>query len=348
MSRLIVKNLPKNASESKLRSLFSEKGTITDIQLKFKDGKFRQFAFVGYENSESAQDAVNFFNDTFIGTNKVKVEICATLEAKKSEDVIAKKSTFENTKELKKATIDDVLNEYKDDVQFQEFMKTNAKDKLQWENDLGIVKDNNQAEGEKEETSTSKLADLKISDKDYKKKLMGDSTEDDEEIKESKNSLKLYTVKIRNIPKKIKREELKKFFRPSKAHSIRIPKNQLYACAYVGFKLERDMKRALLKDKSFLRGKQVHVYEFTNKIEEEICKKNVKNSRWQEQEEKLRSEENICDSGKLFFRNLPYTATEDDVQKLFEKFGSVSEVNVPIDSVSRKNKVFFLFILRLI
>jgi multiple RNA-binding domain-containing protein 1 len=63
------------------------------------------------------------------------------------------------------------------------------------------------------------------------------------------------------------------------------------------------------------------------------------NPRWEQQQDQLKNEEAICDSGKLFFRNLAYTVTEDDVQKLFEKYGTVVEVNIPIDSVSRKIKV---------
>lgn len=369
MSRLIVKNLPKVVSEQKLRSLFSQKGTITDVQLKYKDGKFRQFAFIGYENEESAQEAVKFFNDTFVGTSKIRVEVCATLgdESKpKSWSKYAKDSTAykkkekvktssgdedtEQVVEKKKSTsekIDEMFGEYKDDPEFQEFMKANAKDKLAWENDFGINEKKNEGEpaGEAEESEddiSKKLANQEISDTDYLKQLMGTSAASSTsslEKKSDKNQIMLYTVKIRNIPKKIKRDELKKFFRPSKAHSIRLPKNQVFACAYVGFKLERDMKRALTKDKSFLKGKQVHVYEFNDKKEDDVEKRRI-NPRWQEQEEKLMNEESICDSGKLFFRNLPYTVTEDDVQKVFEKYGSIVEINVPIDTTTRKIKVY--------
>lgn len=371
MSRLIVKNLPKVVSEQKLRSLFSQKGTITDVQLKYKDGKFRQFAFIGYENDESAQEAVKFFNDTFVGTSKIRVEVCATLgdeskpkswskyakdsTAYKKKEKVKKSSGDEDTEQVvekKKSTsekIDEMFGDYKDDPEFQEFMKANAKDKLAWENDFGIneKKDEGEPAGEAEESEddiSKKLANQEISDTDYLKQLMGTSAASSTsslEKKSDKNQIKLYTVKIRNIPKKIKRDELKKFFRPSKAHSIRLPKNQVFACAYVGFKLERDMKRALTKDKSFLKGKQVHVYEFNDKKEDDVEKRRI-NPRWQEQEEKLMNEESICDSGKLFFRNLPYTVTEDDVQKVFEKYGSIVEINVPIDTTTRKIKVYTL------
>lgn len=370
MSRIIVKNLPKVVSEQKLQSLFAQKGTITDIQLKYKDGKFRQFAFIGYLEEKSGQEAKDFFNNTFIGTNKVIVELCAVLgdeskpqswskHAKDSETSKKKEKNklFEKHdpavvvhEEKPKSTsdkIDELLSNYKEDPQFQEFMRAHAKDKLEWENDFGILNNKKTLllEMTPENDTSSKLANLEISDQDYMKHMKGESSL--KEPESNKNPLQLFTVKIRNIPKKMKRDDLKKFFRPSKAHSVRLPKNQAFACAYVGFKLERDMKRALLKDKSFLKGKQVHVYEFNSKSNEEEGSSNKKhslNSRWQEQEDKLKSEENIGDSGKLFFRNLSYTSvTEDDIQKLFEKYGSIVDINVPIDATTRKMKVIKLF-----
>lgn len=358
MSRLIVKNLPKVVNEQKLRKLFEQKGAVTDVQLKYKDGKFRQFGFIGYENEGSAQEAVNYFNDTFFGTSKIKVEVCAALGdeskpkswskyAKDSESFNKKnkkskepeKDSAENkTSKIKK--IDAIINEYKEDPEFQEFMNSHSKNKLIWENDVNTGAKVDESEKQEEESNDdAKLANQEISDAEYMMKLMStsDKLEPISFEKKTKNLLKLYTIKVRNIPKKLKREELKKFFRPSKAHSVRIPKNSNFG--YVGFKLERDMKRALSKDKSFLKGKQLHIYEFTHQKEESEVKSSKINSRWQEQEEKLKGEEDICESGKLFFRNLPYTVTEDDVQTVFEKYGSVVEVNVPIDPTTRKLKV---------
>ena len=106
MSRLIVKNLPKKVSnlcrlilredfgkttykiltylfqvtEKRIKDLFGEKGTVTDVQLKYtEDGKFRRFAFVGYKTEEEAAEALNFFNNTCIDTSRIAVEHCAGL-----------------------------------------------------------------------------------------------------------------------------------------------------------------------------------------------------------------------------------------------------------------------------
>jgi len=63
-----------------LKELFSQKGIVTDVQLKYtKDGKFRQFAFIGYKSEEQAKLAQSYFNQTFIDTCKICVEQCANL-----------------------------------------------------------------------------------------------------------------------------------------------------------------------------------------------------------------------------------------------------------------------------
>jgi len=63
-----------------LRETFSQKGVITDVQLKFtKEGKFRHFAFVGYQNEEEAKSAQDYFDNTFLHSLRIKVEQCNEL-----------------------------------------------------------------------------------------------------------------------------------------------------------------------------------------------------------------------------------------------------------------------------
>lgn len=64
----------------KLHEIFSEKGIVTDVQLKHtKDGKFRHFGFVGFKTEEDAQNALEYFNNSCIKASRIKVEICAGL-----------------------------------------------------------------------------------------------------------------------------------------------------------------------------------------------------------------------------------------------------------------------------
>jgi multiple RNA-binding domain-containing protein 1 len=84
-TRIIIKNLPHNITPTRLKSHFSSSqsgttyfaGTVTDAKLVTdpKSGKSRGFAFVGYKTPEEAQNAVEWFNGTFVDMRKVSVEI---------------------------------------------------------------------------------------------------------------------------------------------------------------------------------------------------------------------------------------------------------------------------------
>lgn len=60
-----------------------------------------------------------------------------------------------------------------------------------------------------------------------------------------------FTVKLRGLAYKHVKKHIKQFFRPIKVASIRIPP-KIKGIAYVGFKTEQAMKKALMKNKSFL------------------------------------------------------------------------------------------------
>lgn len=61
----------------------------------------------------------------------------------------------------------------------------------------------------------------------------------------------LFTVVVRGLGYKHVKKHIKQFFRPVKAASIRTPP-KIKGIAYVGFKTEQAMKKALMKNKSFL------------------------------------------------------------------------------------------------
>lgn len=47
---------------------------MTDVKLKHtKDGKFRQFGFIGFKTVEEANKAIDYFNNTFIDASRIVV-----------------------------------------------------------------------------------------------------------------------------------------------------------------------------------------------------------------------------------------------------------------------------------
>lgn len=372
-----------------MRELFSEKGKVTDVQLKYtKDGVFRQFAFVGYESEGDAAAAVEHFNNTCLQTSRLKVEVCAALgsgekprawskystettadeEAKRKELAEAAAKAEKSNKKNKDERIGELFAEHKSDPNFIEFMKVHAKGADIWDNDLGLleaddeppvglkpakakpVQEDDHSEDEDDEQEgeeTVKMADMDISDSEYLKSLTNKAEKSS--TPSTKKVTDLFTIKIREIPFKTKRQDIIKFFKPLKPFSIRLP-TKIHGFCYVGFKTEREFKKAMLKNRSFLSGKQVLLTDFTEKnkqsadaVREEPKadeKKTAKNSKWQKQEDALKNEEDISESGKIFFRNLAYTVNDEQIQQLFETYGPVADCSLPIDPTTRKIKGF--------
>ncbi|KAK4315251.1 hypothetical protein Pmani_013522 [Petrolisthes manimaculis] len=83
MSRLIVKNLPKQIKEDDIRKHFGQSGNITDIKLVYKDGEFRRYGFIGYEKEDEADEACKYFHKTFIKQSRITVEMCHGIGSEK-------------------------------------------------------------------------------------------------------------------------------------------------------------------------------------------------------------------------------------------------------------------------
>ncbi len=375
MSRLIVKNLPPKTSEEKFRQSFSAHGLITDVQLKYtKDGKFRNFAFIGYKSEEDAQRAQKFFNNSYFGAAKIQVDFCANLgdaeskprawskyakdssaykkmhqddeDSPKEKSEKAKRKEKKKLKAQKQIEVDALMAKYKDDTKFQEFLRVQRRSSSEtWNNDaiLAVGKQytdeqdqvDNQEDSEDEEGRNAD--DKKLSDLDYLKSKGLKKMEIKDDVPKEKKIF--FTVKLENLPCTVKKKDVKQFFGPNVGiKSIRVPRN-IKGIAYVGFGTEQQRKAALKKDKSFIGKTQVHVR--TYDVDQKQAEISARESKWKQQEETLANlDETIGQSGRLFIRNLSYSVTEDDIESLFKAYGPLAEVNVPIDKMTKQVKGF--------
>ena len=165
MSRLIIKNLPDNIRESRLRELFTSRGgELTDLKLCYtKNGKFRKFAFIGFREDQDAQRAMKYLDKSFVDTSKIQVELCKnvgdTMETpwskyskesmayqrkmKKVEDRkrrIARlqgKTEIKEKRKIKKTNkLLEEIEEMSKDPEFQEFLLVHSKkSKKVWANE---------------------------------------------------------------------------------------------------------------------------------------------------------------------------------------------------------------------
>ncbi|KAK7475665.1 hypothetical protein BaRGS_00033091 [Batillaria attramentaria] len=199
MSRLIVKNLPKETKEETLRKLFSEKGTVTDCSLKFtKTGVFRRFGFVGFSNEDEAKEAQRYFDKTFVNTSRIQVEFAKDFgdvkprawskysretKEKPADASKEKQGTAKVKKKGKKKEdrVESLLGDLKDDPEFQEFLEVHRKDEGGNSSD-----DTDEEEDTEEKTVPDKKPEKPMSDLEYlKSKMKADASDDDRDDNDS-------------------------------------------------------------------------------------------------------------------------------------------------------------------
>lgn len=157
MSRVIVKGLPIYYTEAKLRDHFAEKGDITDVKLKKKNsGESRRFAFIGFKNLEDAENAVKFYNGSFIDTSKITVELAKSFndpnvpvswkDKRKQRDELLKKTeerlqrmedASNKRKNKKQKNTNSLSDKISNNPQLKEFVETMkpATQSRSWAND---------------------------------------------------------------------------------------------------------------------------------------------------------------------------------------------------------------------
>nr|XP_046916584.1 probable RNA-binding protein 19 isoform X2 [Dermatophagoides farinae] len=332
MSRIFIENLPKNITQEVLQQKFAEKGEITDIQLR----QDKRNAFIGYKQSEQAQNAVDYFNRTFIHTSKITVKIVDNYRLNKKVEklpTISDEKSFDDETKKKKRKKIDPFEEVRNDPEFEDFLRlqrnidTNNKSKEIWKDDV--------------------IANVHGDDDDDDDDVGQDEIDEDNHDKTVEKRIKKtfdFTVKIRGLPYKIKKSQLKEFLKPIKPMSMRFVPH-VKGIAYVSFKNALDLQQAMIKHRGFIDGHRIEITKMekqkqnkADNIMEENGKKFDKQNNDEQQEKE--QPEPISESGRIFIRNLSYTCMEDDLRQLFEKFGTITELHMPIDSYTKKPKGF--------
>lgn len=175
----------------------------------------------------------------------------------------------------------------------------------------------------------------------------GSEEEEEESQQDAQTIMKKafeYTVKIKGLPYKIKKRQLKDFLNPIKPLSLRLVP-RVKGIAYVSFRDEKELNQALVKHRGFIDGHRIEIVRMRSKEadQKEVEAKQAdsasadKKNKWSDKEPPA---ESIADSGRIYVRNLCYTCTDPDLRTLFEKYGPLTELHLPIDSYTKKPKGF--------
>lgn len=351
MSRICVKNLPKHAAEDRLREFFSQKGEVTDAKImRTKDGKTRQFGFVGFRTEHEAAEAIKYFNKSFMDTYRITCEVARkvgdpdiprpwsrhSLKKKENSSVEEKKVT---SSKVSKAVNQEgksqrgVKDDENDDPQFQEFlevMQHRSKSKM-WGNDTvaavsleqsNVVPDNkyqmekgeeSKLDGDLERTEGELNAPLENADKP--KILVHDEVVSDMDYFKSRIKEKWSDSESSDSEGSIDGTDNNDSDNDDDSGECQDKNN----CDPVENTLEPDFSEREAEDgspKECANGSDGPSSSPQNKIDE------------------------VIESSRLFIRNLPYTATEEELENHFSKYGTVSQVHIVIDKETRRSKGF--------
>ncbi|GAB1610387.1 probable RNA-binding protein 19 [Argonauta hians] len=404
MSRLIVKNLPKNMTPERLREVFSTRGQVTDCNLKYtRDGAFRQFAFIGYHSNDQCAAAIAHFHNSFIDTSKIQVapayDLGDTNKPRSWSKYSAESSSYINKqkavshpgantedstdkkekkkkKRNKEEKMKELLGDLYDNPEFLEFLEAHKLSgkgaKTMWSNDTieclketfkgaekhpGVVFDDDDDDdsGNESEDTTTTTTTTPTTTANKAHHDQSASKDSDTELEDSKATTTptptvKYSVRMKGLKGRFHNDTIKEFFHPLKLKQVHIPRglnHKQFGVVFAEFFSAEDVKLAMERQGKFICGCQITLKESTtsgscydndnnNNNSAGLEKTKVDNSIVPEDEE----EEELSESGRLFIRNLPYTCTEEDLEKHFSKYGALTEVYLPQDPHTNKLRGF--------
>ncbi|KAJ3445691.1 hypothetical protein M0812_11578 [Anaeramoeba flamelloides] len=366
-SRVFVSNLPKYVNANRLKKHFSKKGNVTDCKIIYtKQGESRCFGFVGFENEEEAHRALTYFNKSFFDTRRINVELSETTnsddkkrpwskysmgssrykelhpEYKSIKDLEKEKRDKKNEKRKRKEKNEIPERKLeiakKEDPKLSEFlgiMKT-ATESRTWTNE-DLEKLNPTITTEKkngESVTTEQKSLIKKGDQLYvrtRKEYFYSDSEDEDKDNTKNQDQDQDQEKVQNNSNKDASENPKIVFKG---------KNNDQSLAFDETVSDLDYLKSLMSKKEKETEKEKD-REIRNKVKKEKENKRIekeKEKRKVEEKQYLEVEETIGESGRLFVRNLPFIATEDDVIELFSEYGELTEVHISINSETKQSK----------
>ncbi|KAF7942146.1 hypothetical protein EAE99_000197 [Botrytis elliptica] len=343
-SRIFIKGLPPNITEDEFKTHFGAKQEITDAKLI----SHRRIGYIGYKTPEEAAKAVKYFNKSFVRMSKIGVEIARPISD--ASLPISRKAQREQERENNK------LRQLKQeaDAKVSESLNTGTKRKR---SDVDIADPKLQEFLEVMQPASKSNANM------WKAGTM------DADMEEPPTKLQAIEVpeeesddEYQSVPSKAKKAPANPI--ESKAPVAPIPSTIVADSANQADEAMVDAPSNDVEatDDDWLRSHTNRLLDIVDPediipktqnldvkdVEEVVAGETEPNAAIEdtvvdeaqvveEQTENSPSEldatlETIKASGRLFVRNLPYSATEDDLRKHFEQYGTLEEIHLPVDA----------------
>ncbi|KAK8940474.1 Polyadenylate-binding protein RBP47C' [Platanthera zijinensis] len=367
MSRICVKNLPKYVKEDRLREFFSQKGEVTDAKImRTTDGMSRQFGFIGFRTEGEAEEALKFFDNTYMDTSRITCEIAKKVgdpniprswsrySVKKNDlpkENHKSQISHSNSKGQSFSSAKKLGNIENNDPKLSEFfqiMQPRAKTKL-WANDTTTSTDILEKNG-------------KPSEKDAHQDSLNNKTSQMRgQLYDRANESERANTTTSKSAKKVS-------FYHTTDESLEVAKeNMISDMDYLNSRIKKNWSDSETDDEGDADGiRGIGDDHNTENSPMDGKDPSVKSDDAQKQisDDKVDAENDpyelisdvdnmdsgspttlynddkrlALETGRLFVRNLPYTTSEEELLDLFSQFGDVSEVHLVADKDTKQSK----------
>ncbi|KAI5304824.1 Multiple RNA-binding domain-containing protein 1 [Ascosphaera pollenicola] len=345
-TRVFVKGLPPTFTDDDLRKHFASRHEVTDAHVLPK----RRIGFVGFKDHDKAQDAVKFFNRTYIRMSKIAVQMARPVGAElpkhasrenKRKDSIEQKSPLKRKREDETEN-DPKLKEYLAAMQPAKAHKTWADDA--WQSTATAAQQQQQQQDAEMANSGQSVEDT-LTYNQKKRLKQGDDkaphhAEEPQQEQTPPSEDKPDEMKM-DAPAPAAEEQSKDDMDWLRSRTSRL----------LGLMDEDEENEAITKpqpkvqtydsdeeDEEPAKGAKVqqhpHVEADTSEADEE--KKPA-------EEKRVEHDANIDQiqkTGRLFVRNLSYKVKEEELHPLFSPYGKIDEIHIAFDTRYEKSKGF--------
>ncbi|GFF29789.1 multiple RNA-binding domain-containing protein 1 [Aspergillus udagawae] len=341
-TRVFVSGLPPTFTNDQLRKHFSSRFQITDAHVLPK----RRIGFVGFKSPEAAQQAASYFNKTYVKMSKISVEIAKPIDSepvKKAENHKkqsapndpAAGNTLKRKRDGDSTQKDSQLQEYLSVIERPSKTKTwaNGEDFLNTVQNQTATSDHREdqpddtteqvEEHSHKQRKKARVDDIpKVAHGREPEQMVLDKTEEEHERTNADDESEAITH-TQDEPEPV-----------SDADWLRSKTSRLLGLLDEDEQAEFDSTAQQKPDPSpqpatVSKADVQHSYDGNTVVESST-----------EEEEVDINIENIRLSSRLFVRNLPYDASESDLEPVFSKFGKVEEIHVAFDTRSTTSKGF--------
>jgi multiple RNA-binding domain-containing protein 1 len=326
-----IKNLPPKTTERDLKEYLLAQGKnalqITDCKiLKNDKGESRKVAFVGFRNEDQAKHVIETFHRAFLNMTRITVE---PAKAKKVEDDVEPRHVGTDKTKESSNRIDDDDSKKKKNAKVEELlslMGAGSKPKF-WSNDVASNPvDDPAAAKEDASDDSSSSSDSDSSDDD-------DSDMDDDAnppVKPNADDAKSVTQPVSS--------DLD-FLRSKQKSVDDLEDDDANASSDDDGDSSDSSSSSSSSDKDDAvqnNKKNRPTMDDTTKVEEAMDEDENDN------DNNDTNERNELSDTRLFVRNLPFEATEDDLSEYFSTFGKLVECHIPVDDQKRNKGYAFV------